>query len=153
MLWLGVTARPTAEWIARQLTEVCGAPSPRARNDRNVASLHRPFGVFLLIRRQIKRSKKWLPFCQRPSVKPPLRCIDIHPPLLSREIAFLQERQPQGRHGNLNHDAWLTEKVGVEFVAENGDGAGGRLKKARRAASTLTPHQEPLSKSLFAFWP
>ena len=24
MLWLGVTTRPTAEWIARQLTEACG---------------------------------------------------------------------------------------------------------------------------------
>ena len=24
MMWLGVTANPTAEWIARQLTETCG---------------------------------------------------------------------------------------------------------------------------------
>src|SRR5208283_1571373 len=30
ILWLGVTARPTAEWIARQLTEACGwEPAPR----------------------------------------------------------------------------------------------------------------------------
>jgi transposase InsO family protein len=30
MLWLGVTAQPTAEWIARQLTEACGwEPAPR----------------------------------------------------------------------------------------------------------------------------
>jgi hypothetical protein len=24
LMWLGVTANPTAEWIARQVTEVCG---------------------------------------------------------------------------------------------------------------------------------
>jgi hypothetical protein len=24
IMWLGVTANPTAEWIARQLTEACG---------------------------------------------------------------------------------------------------------------------------------
>jgi transposase InsO family protein len=30
MLWLGVTANPTAEWIARQLTEACGwEPAPK----------------------------------------------------------------------------------------------------------------------------
>jgi transposase InsO family protein len=30
MLWLGVTAHPTVEWIARQLTEACGwEPVPR----------------------------------------------------------------------------------------------------------------------------
>jgi len=30
MLWLGVTVHPTAEWIARQLTEACGwEPVPR----------------------------------------------------------------------------------------------------------------------------
>jgi len=30
ILWLGVTAQPTAEWIARQLTEACGwEPAPR----------------------------------------------------------------------------------------------------------------------------
>jgi transposase InsO family protein len=28
MLWLGVTANPTAEWIARQLTEACGWECP-----------------------------------------------------------------------------------------------------------------------------
>jgi transposase InsO family protein len=28
-MWLGVTASPTAEWIARQLTEACGwEPAP-----------------------------------------------------------------------------------------------------------------------------
>jgi hypothetical protein len=30
ILWLGVTAQPTAEWIGRQLTEACGwEPAPR----------------------------------------------------------------------------------------------------------------------------
>jgi hypothetical protein len=28
ILWLGVTARPSAEWIARQLTEACGWSQP-----------------------------------------------------------------------------------------------------------------------------
>ena len=29
ILWLGVTANPTAEWMARQLTEACGCDRDR----------------------------------------------------------------------------------------------------------------------------
>jgi transposase InsO family protein len=39
ILWLGVTARPTAEWVARQLTEACGwdhAPKYLIRDRDNV---------------------------------------------------------------------------------------------------------------------
>src|SRR5437773_9021583 len=37
LLWLGVTAKPNAEWIARQLTEACGwdeAPRYMIRESR-----------------------------------------------------------------------------------------------------------------------
>ena len=49
ILWLGATANPTAEWIARQLTEACGwedAPRyiirDRDRSLKKDAPLHRP---------------------------------------------------------------------------------------------------------------
>jgi hypothetical protein len=29
LLWLGMTAHPNAEWLARQLTEACGWDEPR----------------------------------------------------------------------------------------------------------------------------
>jgi transposase InsO family protein len=32
MLWLGVTANPTAEWVARQFTEACGWEFVRDRD-------------------------------------------------------------------------------------------------------------------------
>jgi hypothetical protein len=39
LLWLGVTAHPSAEWIARQLTEACGwsEPPPYIIRDRDGA--------------------------------------------------------------------------------------------------------------------
>ena len=43
MLWLGVTAHPTAEWIARQLTEACGrerAPKYLIRDRGSVCLLY-----------------------------------------------------------------------------------------------------------------
>jgi hypothetical protein len=32
ILWFGVTAHPTAEWIANQLTEACGWEQPMVRS-------------------------------------------------------------------------------------------------------------------------
>jgi hypothetical protein len=51
---------------------------------------------------------------------------------------------PPGRHYNLNRDAWLTGKVGAEFIAENGGAPGVRLRKAAMRACMAAAARPPL---------
>ena len=45
-MWLGVTANPTAEWLARQLTEACGWEAP----DYVIGDRDSAYGAVLLRR-------------------------------------------------------------------------------------------------------
>ena len=81
ILWFGVTAHPTAEWLANQLTEACG------------------WGANPSLLNQGPRSRLWRDFCPPGSVNRHSRPPDVFPLTLAKRLRRTGDRfNPEGMH-------------------------------------------------------
>ena len=87
ILWFGVTAHPTAEWIANQLTEACGGKQiPRY----SIRDRDRAYGEIFVL---------WRDLCPPGSVDRHSRPPDVFPLTFAKRLRRTVDRfNPEGMH-------------------------------------------------------